>query len=997
MINFETKYKSLLKLASDGFLIYSPDGEILDFNDGACQYLGYTEQELKQLQLTDLFIISDLYKKPIRFDELRAGKRTLDYRKIKRKDGSLFTAEINTIMLADGNMMALARDITEKAKVEHDLELKEHAIATAISGMGIADLEGRIIYANEALCKMWGCTDKSILQGKKVSDAFQSKTLTTTIEKIIDSGIEYGEAIGKRIDGSLFPVAFSGNAVRDKRGVPICMFGSFIDISEQKKAHYLSDTIIDSLPGIFFMLDVEEKRITRWNKKLEDVLYYSTQEIIDMEFLGFVIEADKSKAEQKIEEAILHGTGESEITLLTKQGTHKPFYFSGFNVTIEKKLYLIVNGVDISARKNAEEQLKKKYEQLQLLANLSDAVSKAGELDDIYNLALNGLLNSLGADKASILQFDDKGALHFKASHGLSDTYKKIASNHCPWKVGDKDITPIYIADAKKDESLKELLPVVLNEGIRALGFIPLLYMNRLLGKCMIYYTDAHDFTEEESQLIQTIATEVAFAIGEKENQIKLKKSEQRYRDVVNNTKEIIFQTDATGAWTFLNHAWTELLGYSIDESIGKNFQNFVLSEDIPGSQKKLEELISREIEFCRHELRYLTKANVICWIEVTARLLTDSENNIVGITGILNDISDSKKAREQIIKEKELSDSIINTLPGIFYIYDDQGKFYRWNQNMEIVSGYSTEEINGMHPLQFFDADEQDYMAERSKATFIYGKSEAESYLFTKTGSKIRYYFNCIAISYEGKTCSMGMGIDVTERKKAETALEYTTLQLRELSAHLQDVREEERAAMAREIHDELGQQLTVLKFDFSWLQSKLKVENTEINEKIVEIKSLLDKAVKTVRRLSSDLRPSLLDDLGLVDTIDWYLEDFEKRFSVKTEFRHYAEILTVPDKIKTALFRIFQESITNIIRHADASAVKVTLNKAGDGIVLQIKDNGKGFDLDNVSSKRTLGLLGMKERSLLMGGNCLIESTPGEGTTVTASASLSSLSAIA
>ena len=121
------------------------------------------------------------------------------------------------------------------------------------------------------------------------------------------------------------------------------------------------------------------------------------------------------------------------------------------------------------------------------------------------------------------------------------------------------------------------------------------------------------------------------------------------------------------------------------------------------------------------------------------------------------------------------------------------------------------------------------------------------------------------------------------------------------------------------------------------------------------------------------------------------------KKRFSIKTEFRHYAEVLTVPDKIKTALFRIFQESITNIIRHADASVVKVTLNKAGDGIVLQIKDNGKGFDMEDVAGKKTLGLLGMKERSLLMGGNCLIESISGEGTTVTASASLSSLSAIA
>jgi signal transduction histidine kinase len=166
-------------------------------------------------------------------------------------------------------------------------------------------------------------------------------------------------------------------------------------------------------------------------------------------------------------------------------------------------------------------------------------------------------------------------------------------------------------------------------------------------------------------------------------------------------------------------------------------------------------------------------------------------------------------------------------------------------------------------------------------------------------------------------------------------------------------------------------------------------------VDEKISEIKNLLDKAVKTVRRLSTELRPSLLDDLGLIDTIDWYLEDFQKRFNIKTEFRHLSDQIIVPDKIKTALFRIFQESITNIIRHADPSLVKVILNKSEDNVVLQVKDNGKGFDIADVSGKKTLGLLGMKERSLLMGGDCLIESIPGKGTTVTVSVPLSFITA--
>jgi PAS domain S-box-containing protein len=799
--------------------------------------------------------------------------------------------------------------------------------------------------------------------------------------------------MGKRTDGSLFPVAFSANTVTDKKGGPLCLFGSFIDISEQKKDRHLSEHIIDNLPGIFFMFDLAEDKITRWNKRVEVTTGYSSRELYDIPFIELVYEADRQKADQKIRDGIKNGKDEAEIRIITKDGRIIPFYFTGFLVSIDQKTFLIVNGIDISARKDAEEKLRKKYEQVQLLANLSDAVSKSSRLEDIYRLALHGLLTTLDVDRASVLLFDETGVMQFKDSHGLSAAYIAAATGHSPWKVNDTDTGPIYMPDAEKEESLKELLPVIRNEGIRALGFIPLVYMNRLLGKFMIYYNEVHEFTEEESQLAQTIAREVAFAIGEKESEMALRKSEQQYRDVVNNVKEIIFQINSAGYWTFLNPAWTAFLGYSAEESIGKKYMDFVYPEDLTASRERFEKLCSGEAEFCQQEMRFVTKMHTIRWMEVIARRVADNNQNIVGIAGTLNDITERKKAREQILKEKELSDSIINTLPGIFYIYDDQGKFYRWNKNLELITGYSSGEIIRMNPLQFFDDDEKGYMAERNKATFINGKADAEANLYTKNKSKLQYYFNCIAITYEGKLCSMGMGIDITERKKAEAAIKKTTMQLRELSAHLQDIREEERTEIAREIHDELGQQLTVLKFDLSWMEGKLKTDDTLYSKKFTEIKGLLDHTIETVRRLASQLRPSLLDDLGLIATIEWYLEDFGKRFNIKTKFRYSSETLELPDKIRTALFRIFQESITNVLRHAQASGITVTLNQEDDNIRLQIMDDGKGFDMTGISGRKTLGLLGMKERTLLMGGDYRIDSFPGKGTTVTVSVSLSSL----
>jgi PAS domain S-box-containing protein len=483
------------------------------------------------------------------------------------------------------------------------------------------------------------------------------------------------------------------------------------------------------------MYDVPAGKIRRWNTRMQEITGFSRDEMADMKYQELVCEKDRELAAQKLAETIRQGRGEAEISLVDKQGNLHPFYFTGFLVRLADKEVVIANGMDISERKLSEQKLQRKYEQLQLIAHLSDAVSKANELDDIYKLALGGLLNTIQADRASVLQFDEEGIMQFKAAHGLSDSYRQKAAGHSPWKEDAINPVPIFVTDVANEPSLSNLLPVIREEGITALGFIPLVYMNQLLGKFMVYFNKAHEFTEEESQLLQTIAREVAFAIGEKRNEIALRKSEQQYR----------------------------------------------------------------------------------------------------------------------------------------------------------------------------------------------------------------------------------------------------------ELSAHLQDIREEERSAIAREIHDELGQQLTVLKIDFSWLESRLNLgDNKILTDKFADISSLLDRAVKTVRRMSTSLRPSMLDDLGLVATIDWYLADFGRRVNLKTEFYHDNDEYNMPDKMRTAFFRIFQESVTNVIRHSDATTVIVELNRIGDQFSLKVIDNGKGFDTSSVSGKRTLGLLGMRERSLLIGGQCRIESAPGRGTTV-------------
>ena len=222
-------------------------------------------------------------------------------------------------------------------------------------------------------------------------------------------------------------------------------------------------------------------------------------------------------------------------------------------------------------------------------------------------------------------------------------------------------------------------------------------------------------------------------------------------------------------------------------------------------------------------------------------------------------------------------------------------------------------------------------------------------------------------------------------DKEQTKDAEGPATVQLRELSDHLLNIRETERTNIAREIHDELGQQLTILKMDISWLHQKLqKFEDATVLQKTNDTLQLLNETIKTVRRIATNLRPSMLDDLGLIEAIEWQSKEFEKRSGLTIIFECGIPYLPVSNAVATSLFRIYQEALTNIGRHANAKHVYSKLQLENDKVILIIKDDGIGFDMQTLGAKKTLGILGMKERTLMMGGRFEINSKAEEGTTI-------------
>jgi signal transduction histidine kinase len=226
-----------------------------------------------------------------------------------------------------------------------------------------------------------------------------------------------------------------------------------------------------------------------------------------------------------------------------------------------------------------------------------------------------------------------------------------------------------------------------------------------------------------------------------------------------------------------------------------------------------------------------------------------------------------------------------------------------------------------------------------------------------------------------------------IGKRIQVEKELLKSREQLRELSSHLQFIREEERKTVAREIHDELGQALTALKYDSSWLIDRLSEGQEDLQEKIKSMMEIIDSTIQRVKRISSELRPGILDDLGIVDAIEWQAHRFRDATGISCDFYSDINGLILDPSQSTTVFRIFQEALTNVARHAEATKVDVLLAEENNKVILRVRDNGKGIEENQISDHKSLGLLGMKERAFSCKGDLKIRGFRGHGTVVTLS----------
>lgn len=221
-------------------------------------------------------------------------------------------------------------------------------------------------------------------------------------------------------------------------------------------------------------------------------------------------------------------------------------------------------------------------------------------------------------------------------------------------------------------------------------------------------------------------------------------------------------------------------------------------------------------------------------------------------------------------------------------------------------------------------------------------------------------------------------------QRREVEKKLKISQEQLKKLSAHLQTVREEERSHIAHELHDEIGQLLTVLKINMFWLKTKFKESQKPLPSKIDKMMELIDQVIQTTRRISTELRPVVLDHFGIEAAIEWQAKKFEEQTGIKCDIILPKDKVTLDSEVSITIFRIWQEVLTNVYRHAKATSVKLILQDKKNKLILRIQDNGKGIKEKEISNPNTFGLLGIQERINFFDGEIKIKGIKDKGTSI-------------
>jgi PAS domain S-box-containing protein len=900
-------------------------------------------------------------------------------------DGSGSTRSINPVERQPGQWQARAEAL-EQLLVAHEQTVTHHALQRKRAEEALreskerhrllvtqasdiiyrTDVMGRFTFVNPTATRIMKYSEQELL-GLRFIDLIRSDQQQAAerfygqqfVRKRLSTYYEF-PAIAK--DGSEVWIGQHVQVLQED-GTVVGFQAVARDITERKRVEQKQDRLIEDLtqsqqhfqalfnwtPSAVGISTVAEGRFCIVNDGFSRLTGYTREEVIGRTTLELGLWADPLERATVLREIREQGYLHNQEGLLrTKSGEIRSLMVSVDSIQLGSTPCLIYLAHDITERKRAEEALR--------LAKFS--MDRAA--DAIYWID----------PQAKILDVNEAASLIL----GYSKDELCAMTVH--------DLNPDFQADMWSGfwEETKRHGTMVMETAHRAKN-------GRLIPVEVSVNYLSYEGKEYHCAFVRDIT-------ARKRTEGKLYESEARLRAILDNSPGMVFLKDTEGRYLHVNRQFEEAFHMTREHVVGKTDEAIFAPEQAAtfrtNDLKVLQAGVPLEFEeVAMHDDGPHTSI-------VSKFPLYGGDGTPYALCGITTDITERKRVEEALRKSEERYRSIFdNAVEGIFQTTLG-GKYITVNPALARMYGYSSPgeligTITNIAGQLYVDPGRRDEFLR-----LIQVQEEVsgfEALVYRKDGSFIWISENVrtrrdsagVLVGYEGTV------ENITERKRTEQRLRAMLDQVRMLSGRLSTVQEEERGRIARELHDELGVGLTCLKIDLSRLQTTLS-QGTRANAlkkaegKIRSMVEQVDTTIVSVQRLVTELRPAILDDLGLIAAIEWQCQDFQKRTGIPCTCVTSADDIAIKPERATALFRICQEALTNTARHAQATAVAVMLVSQRDCLELKVSDNGVGISETKVSDRLSLGLLGMKERVALLGGELSIQGHPRKGTTVTA-----------
>lgn len=478
--------------------------------------------------------------------------------------------------------------------------------------------------------------------------------------------------------------------------------------------------------------------------------------------------------------------------------------------------------------------------------------------------------------------------------------------------------------------------------------------------------------------------------------ELALRQSETRYRSLYHHTPAMLHSIDVQGNLLSVSDFWVETMGYNREEVLGRPLTDFLTPEskqyaETIGIPQFFDSGFVKDIPY-----GMIKKSGEAMDVLLSAVADRNDQGRIQRSLAVSIDVTQRNRATEALrIAKEELSryskdlerqvrertseiTAILKYTPAMIYMKDARGRYLLVNSRFEKLFDLPIDSVRGKTDADLLPEQLADQFRTNDELVLVQGSSlHVEELIPLPDGMHTFLSVKFPIYDESGKLLGVcGIGTDITALKNAQE-------QLRRLSGSIMANQENERAAIARELHDELGQLLTALRMDAVWLQNRLRGKDNQAAERAEAVCALVDTTIEEVRSMAIRLRPGVLDDLGLVDALEWYTTEFERRAGIACIFNHDS-IPSVDGAVATAAYRIAQEALTNVARHAQATRSEVRLRMRQEALVLSVCDDGCGFAPRMLAETQMLGLAGMRERAALVGGTLKVESQPGQGTEV-------------